>query len=301
MPRLAFFKNLILAWLFYAERSIPGCSKILPSNGPIPVEKHHSSAKRPSVDLLVKYCRSPEKLHINDPFHNRKKWAIVRNALNQINMKKTLWMLSGLLISSCIISCKKDDDDNGTTPVADYTPMAVGDYWIYEHYRVDSLGNATPLGTTDSTYIEKDTVINSSVYYKMISPGLPGENRVYLLRDSSHYLVSHTGEILFSSQNFTDTLNEYYIVLQVTAPDTVARVIKKMADRNVDVTTPAGTFTTSNYQAKFLMYPNWSVMGNTRYVNARYAPGVGLVKESLSFFVSSPYTEEKRLLRYHLH
>ena len=106
---------------------------------------------------------------------------------------------------------------------------------------------------------------------------------------------------LFSSQNFMDTLNQYYIVLQVAGPDTVARVIKKMADRNLTVNTPAGTFTTSNYQAKFLMYPNWSMMGSTRYVNARYAPGVGLVKESLSFFVSSPYMEEKRLLRYHLH
>lgn len=216
-------------------------------------------------------------------------------------MKKTLWMLSRLLITTCIISCKKDDDDSSTTPEADYTPMAVGDYWIYEHYQVDTLGNAIPMGTTDSTYIEKDTLINSKVYYKMISPGLLGEERIYLLRDSSHYLVSFPGEIIFSSRNFTDTLKQYYYVLQVSGPDTLARIIKKMADQNVTVNTPAGTFTTNSYQTKFLMYPNFPMVGNTRYLNTRYAPVVGVVSESLPFFLSSPYIEEKRLLRYHLH
>ena len=122
-------------------------------------------------------------------------------------MKKlSVLIMMGLLL----VSCNKNDNNeinNEPISIPDYTPMQVGYFWVYEHVRVDSLGNETPLPyIQDSAYISKDTIIRGNKYFKFhrrtfgVFP-----NREYL-RDSNGFLVNEKGMVLFSSDNFEDVL-----------------------------------------------------------------------------------------------
>lgn len=48
------------------------------------------------------------------------------------------------------------------------------------------------------------------------------------------------------------------------------------------------------------MYPKWSSKGNLRHVDTRYAENVGIVSETLPFFVNNPNYIQRRLVRYKL-
>ncbi|HMT29637.1 MAG TPA: hypothetical protein PKD91_10190, partial [Bacteroidia bacterium] len=202
-------------------------------------------------------------------------------------------ILIPLIILSClsllVISCKDDDDPAPTPTVYDnYAQLKVGNYWIYQHYDVDSSGNATSTSVYDSCYVEKDTIINNLTYFKMIRPNpyppLPSE---YYLRDSLHYVIDPFGNVLFSSLDFTTIFDDYYHVGS-TPGDTLYRVIKKMTEKDWIVTTPAGLFQTSNMKISYHMFPNWSFAGSERAMNTRYAKNVGIVSETLPFFASNP-------------
>ena len=66
------------------------------------------------------------------------------------------------------------------------------------------------------------------------------------------------------------------------------------------VTTSAGTFTTLNTKETSFIFPNYATFTNLRYGNTRYAENVGIVIETLPFFLSSHNYIERRLVRYHL-
>lgn len=211
-----------------------------------------------------------------------------------------------LSISLCLIvvSCKDDDeDDNTPTPVVydNYTQLKVGNYWIYQRFDVDSSGTSTPTSIFDSCYIEKDTLIAGFTYYKMVRPApYPPMQSVFLVKDSLHYLVEAGGNILFSSIDFFNIFQDTYITAGGTPSDTVCRILKKMTEKNLVVSTPNGVFQTSNCQAQYLMYPNWAFAGALRLMNTRFAKDVGIVTETLPFFASNPDYIERRLVRYHL-
>lgn len=64
-------------------------------------------------------------------------------------MRKLIYL--GLLVA-LFTSCDKDN----STPIIDsadkanYFPLQIGNYWVYEHYDIDSLGNETIKNRTDS-------------------------------------------------------------------------------------------------------------------------------------------------------
>ena len=212
-------------------------------------------------------------------------------------MKGTTLILAGVLMTSVFTSCKKDSETQ-TTPT-NFTQLKVGNYWVYERFNVDASGSATATGILDSCYVEKDTIIDTTHYFKFIRPEVVGSTYSYqFVRDSLHYLVNSDGQILFSSQNFTDTFNSYFITAGPT--DTVCEVFVKMADKNLSLNLPAGQFQTYSFKQTFEMYPNWSASGNPRYIDTRYAVNVGIVSETFPFFSSSPNYIQRRLVRYHL-
>lgn len=173
----------------------------------------------------------------------------------------------------------------------------MGNYWIYEIFNVDSNGVSSTTNTFDSCYISGDTMINGKKYYFRDGQNSLSTSRG-ALRDSLYCIVSFTGEIVFSSSDFSSIFNSYYITAGVN--DTITFVSCKMADANFLVNPPAGTFTTINYQATYSMYPGWQANGNPRIRNTRYAENIGIVTETLQFFSSNPNYQEKRLIRYHL-
>ncbi|MFN0188432.1 MAG: hypothetical protein ACKVQV_06995 [Bacteroidia bacterium] len=210
-------------------------------------------------------------------------------------MKTNTLVTFGFVLTISLSSCKKDSTNPTNSP--NFTQLKVGNYWIYERFNVDSSGNATTTGIIDSCYVEKDTIINNNKYYKMIRPLVPGYSLSDgSVRDSSHYLVNHLGQIIFSSQNFTDTFRHYFITAGIN--DTISEVSIKMGDKNFIMSCPAGQFKTYSFKQTYRMYPNWDSQGNPRYMDTRYAENIGMVSETLPFFSSSPNYVQRRLIRY---
>ena len=218
-------------------------------------------------------------------------------------MKKLKFCLSLIVLTVFIFSCKKDKNNTttltpGTGPAyPNYSQLKVGNYWVYQQYDVDSLGNATPKSNIDSCYVEKDTIINSAIYFKMFRPYLYPSEYLYL-RDSLHYVVDAGGKIVFSSQDFATVFEDYYITAGPN--DTVAHSIVKMEDPNVLVNVQAGYFTTCDYRLTYNMYPGWSGNGNPRMMHTRYGRNTGIVIETLPVYAANPNYIERRLIRYHL-
>jgi hypothetical protein len=212
-------------------------------------------------------------------------------------MKRNAFISFGIFLTFFFSSCKKDSSTTTTYP--NFSQLKVGNYWVYERFNVDSSGNATAIGIFDSCYVEKDTLINNTLYFKVIRPEVAGSNYSdKFVRDSLHYLVNNVGQILFSSQNFTDTFYNYYVTAGAT--DTVCEVFVKMADKNLSVNSPAAQFQTYSFKQTFKMYPNWSANGNPRNIDTRYAENIGIVSETLPFPATNPNYIQRRLVRYKL-
>lgn len=214
-------------------------------------------------------------------------------------MKGILPMIS---LAVLITSCKKEDNQPDPAPevrYANFTMLKPGNYWIYRHFQVDSSGNETPLNVYDSCYVEKDTLINGSVYFKVIRPSVIPDNSVSFQKDSLHYLVDANGKILFSSLDFNSIFDQY-IVTGSTAADTICTVETRMAAGFQQINTPSGNYNTLNCRSDYNFVPPWNNNGNVRHINVRYAPNVGIVEETLPFYVSVPYYHVRKLERFHL-
>lgn len=224
-------------------------------------------------------------------------------------MRNKLFLVSLLTIIIVSCSCKKYKTTSSTSPTTtiykNFSQLKVGNYWVYQQFKIDATGTVHPRNNTDSCYIEKDTLINNTRYFKMVKPFLSYSqfyntvsNISYsYIRDSLHYIVNSFGEILFSSQDTLSDLRSFYYIRE--GNDTLCRVVLKMADTNMEVLTPAGTFTTSNSKEIFHMYPNHSSCGSIRYVNTRYAENIGIVIETQPFYLTTPNYIERRLVRFH--
>jgi hypothetical protein len=216
-------------------------------------------------------------------------------------MKQKTLVLTAALMTLLVYSCKKDNDSGAIPDVVypNYSQLKVGNYWVYEQFDIDNAGNATSKNTFDSCYVEKDTIINGKTYFKLVKPKpyLPNQQDIFFQRDSLHYTVNANGKIAFSSLDFSTVFDSGYFM---AGPDTVCKIMNQMGDKNMTLTTPAGTFTTSTAKEIYLMYPNWAVAGNPRYLNTRYAENIGIVIETLPFFTSNPNYIERRLIRYQI-
>jgi hypothetical protein len=71
-----------------------------------------------------------------------------------------------------------------------------------------------------------------------------------------------------------------------------------MTDDNLTVTIPAGTFVTKNAQEVYLMEAPYDGGGKVRPLQKRYAEDVGIVEETLLFYISAPWYYVRRLVRY---
>ncbi|MBL7890721.1 MAG: hypothetical protein JNL24_14305 [Bacteroidia bacterium] len=223
-------------------------------------------------------------------------------------MRKTTAITLGILsISLFATSCKKDEDPQpATTPTPttntypNYFKLETGNYWIYQQYDLDTLGNLTAKNVFDSCYVAADTIINGKNYHTLVKPKpyFPGQIEKYHLIDSLNYVVDASGKIIFSSSDMTSIFaTNYYMA---TASDTLCRAEIKMTDANTSITCDAGTFNTINAKETFYMYPNWQSAGSIRARNTKYAENIGMITETLPFFVSNPNYVERRLIRYHL-
>jgi len=209
-------------------------------------------------------------------------------------MKTKLFFASVLL--TFIFSCEKENELITCSSPIDktYFPLTVGSYWIYQWYRVDTLGNETLLeNSIDTVRIVKDTLIGNYQYavqeeqYSLTSS--IKFNR-HFLRDSVGYLVNLKGEILFSVTNFIDTLS--------VINDVTYKINYFMASDTFTINNSAGIFECLNYQGQVI-----PLIGNfdwtERYLNNFYAKEVGKIQET-TFYFSSPNILERRLIEYRI-
>jgi hypothetical protein len=225
---------------------------------------------------------------------------------------KNLLSIVVLPLIICLVSCKKDKKteptdqvENTSTAYPDYSNLKVGNYWIYERFSIDGLGNTTPLAIIDSCYIEKDTIIHGNMYYKYLSPqfGWLADPTIVTpysaqyFRDSLSYTVDSGGRIEFSSQDFNAVFLSGYTILGTS--DTAYQYSYKMVDRDVIVNTPLGNYLTCCFRENYLMYPNYNAGGTNRNRNTRYAKNIGKITQNGPIYAGMPTQWERRLIRYH--
>lgn len=196
-----------------------------------------------------------------------------------------------MILILAFVSCKKNDQPTPPPP-PDFMQLSVGNYWVYEYYKIDTNGVETKLDAKDTALIQKDTMINGIKYFKWYRPSveLKGTNVPSFVRDSGGYLVTNFGAILFSANNFTDTLRIDTLPILTS--------VFKMISKDSIVHVPAGSFTTRT--ARLTVFPTdpqypWG----TRYYYNIYGEGAGLILWSYSLY-SSPSYYEARLSSFHI-
>jgi len=211
-------------------------------------------------------------------------------------MRKLFYL--GLMLT-LVVSCKEKEDQTPVDPsvVSDYMPMKTGNYWVYAHYDIDSAGNVTSTGRTDSVTITRDSMINGKQYFVFEGTNYPYNANwgiVDILRDSSGYLVNGNGIIRFSENNFTDILSSK---TEVIGNDTLYTLNYKMERPSGTITVPAGVFGALNCKGTVTTTQNIPGIPNPRYLNTYYADNIGKIVETY-FFLFHPVISEKRLVRY---
>ena len=199
-----------------------------------------------------------------------------------------------LFVITILYSCNKNENESDPVVIpqsSDYTIFNAGSYWVYDWYKIDTLGNETPMNKTDSIYVVGDTIINGNTYRLNKGTMFGGNQYNFIIRDSNNYIVNQQGNILFSATNFSDTLYSDSL-------SDLVFISYLMADKDSIISVPAGTFETYNCQGTvtplFSGY-QWGI----RYLDNRYAKGTGKVLSS-SYYMTQPDDMEQRLVRYHI-
>ena len=196
-----------------------------------------------------------------------------------------------------LFSCKKDQlEIPEPSPITypNYGQLKVGNYWVYERFEIDTNGNETPLGIIDTCYIEKDTLIDGKTYFKYVRAPYLGLSTVSFIRDSMHYLVEHTGRIIFSSKIIGKVFREF------SDPSEIFDIHDWMTDENKIISTPYGSFKTLTFQMIYYYEDSAQEFGHPIYKNYRYAENIGIVSETLLWIHIDPNYIERRLVDYHI-
>ncbi len=213
-------------------------------------------------------------------------------------MKQTLIFSLAMLL---LFSCKKDDNPLEPQPnpeePAFNLALEIGNYWVYEHYRIDSGNIEVPVNRMDCTWVDRDTTINSFRYAIFENKGnFLGVGNKQIMRDSAGYLVNLSGEIFFSSTNFSDTL---YRSITYFPDETILYVLSaKMEKPDQLVEVDAGSFEALNFKTTIAFTQDLGG-GSTQYLNAYYADSIGVVMDTYRFASSSSYYE-RRLVDYNV-
>ena len=208
-----------------------------------------------------------------------------------------------------LYSCKKEKNNIIVCPppggelselTTDPMPLAVGNYWIYETYRIDTLGNETLLSSIDSVYIDRDTIINGYTYYiieggSVISHVFNGS----ALRNNGTDILSLNTTSGLETVVFTP-INQGFVYHTDTfsSPPYNIEINTKLSTGFVSKTVAAGTYNCYEMD-KELVDLTMSFPYYPRNEYRYYEQSVGIVAGQY-FFASSPMVFEMRLVRYNL-
>ena len=215
---------------------------------------------------------------------------------------RKVFVIITLATTLALFSCNRNDETTSAprTPWgAGYLPAYPGNYWVYGHYRIDTLGTEILQDTYDSIAVTGKTVIDGSEYIVFEGTWMSGPefmDTVMLLRDSAGCYVDPAGRIHFSYTNFSDTLYLDFGVFNA-AGDTLFARWRFMEENPQWVTVEAGTFEALNYKGTIQTFdPNPGVPA-LRYEKRMFSQNVGMVIDTY-YYLGSPNRFERRLQRY---
>jgi hypothetical protein len=225
--------------------------------------------------------------------------------LKQNKMKKQIFVFFVASVLFFFNACNTGNEPkNNVLPV--YLPLAVGNYWIYQTFNLDSLGNETAFNLLDSIVITKDTLINNQLYYAF--GGIQNYAATFpeFLRDSVGYLVNIKGQKTFSTNDFKNILVEKDYYTPINGKNCLLFTLKiKMNSAQKLIKTPAGEFNSlvaSGLLTSFY-YDNSGNLTDSLITdqNNYYAQNVGIVVQTYHYYFTFEKLKnkyEKRLVRY---
>lgn len=200
-----------------------------------------------------------------------------------------------------LLSCGKDKFQ--VIPVvvvyANYSALDTNNFWVYEHFSLDTNGVLQTLNQFDSVYVEKDTTWNDKRYFKVIQKDYDNGGALVAkyMRDSVGYTIDSSGNIILATVNLGTTLKQY-VQFGSNVNDTFAQVSTQMIAETLMDSVPVGKFQTINYKTTYVMGSNYQQGGKVRYVSNKYAEKVGLIYKTLPFNAANSNYEVLLLNRY---
>lgn len=203
-----------------------------------------------------------------------------------------------LLSLSTLAACQREDEVVAPLPepptqsleIEAFSNLAVGNYWVYQRYRVDSIDNVAQVLGLDSLFISGDSMVNGETYY-VVHRNVIAPQWTYLWRDSAGYMVTPEHEVVFC----TDPLDQL-IYTEVEGPVGV-ELDYTVYSTPESITVAAGTFSTLKMQAEITSIGGFPEMADWRRPRSYWAEDVGRVRY-YEFFAFNPLGNRYDLVRY---
>ncbi len=203
------------------------------------------------------------------------------------------------LFLSALAACQPDEDEvvaplpppaPQNLEVAAFSNLAVGNYWVYQRYRVDSADNVVDVLTVDSIFISGDSVVNGETYFVVRRNGFAAF-QTSLWRDSAGFVITDNHEVIFCADPldqliYTDVQGPVGVQLEYTVYSTPETI-----------TTEAGTFSTYKMQGEITSIGGFPELADWRRPRSYWAEDVGRVRY-YEFFAFNPLGNRYDLVRY---
>ena len=224
-------------------------------------------------------------------------------------MRLFIRLLPVLTLSILFSACSRRNGAGPSESASDYFPLKPGNYWIYESWRVDANGNGQPgsYGSNppayDSVYAIADTVMGNRVFHRYCMPTGPGEQKydTWSVSDSGDYLIEPGNHIQLALKDSATSFMFRSYEQPLFSNDSAATVSYKLEGQRLQ-STPAGITPTLSmaYIWNFYPFAAQHQPASQRVQSVRFAKGIGMVSQTLPFYMSDSLYVQRRLLRYHL-
>ena len=202
-----------------------------------------------------------------------------------------------IIIAIVFYSCSKEQESPSQSQEENFYALTVGNSWVYKNYGLNSTtGNYDFINVIDSISIIGTEKINNHTYYRFrrmttgneIGYPLCFENGEHfeLLRDSLGYLVTESGNIRYSQNDYSE---------RVYKDLSYGTIYEKLQENTQTIHVEAGSFNCLDMERYFKDVDDEQSNGLDHYY---YSNGIGLVYNTMSTINSPAPRFERRLDSY---
>ena len=187
-------------------------------------------------------------------------------------------------------SCTKDEPLVPLCKPEKYFPLEIGNYWIFQYFKVYNNGHVDSTNDVDSLYISSDTLMLGYRYYHL-KGSFHRKPMNYYLAHVDGQIVSVSKYVFYECPRLFNS-EKLYPVMGFDFPATL-----NTTRMNTPVSVPAGDFD------PVMLFEAHSMLEDTIRIvtyKAYYAKNVGMVKFSAKPEHSSDYESFSELVRYHV-